>query len=664
MAYRLWNAQTGKPATPVNSPQVYGQLASPFATIKFSPDGKRGLWRTAPNPKVLDYDGTPGILFEAATGKSTGPPLRHGIGIVGSEFSPDGGLVLTAGADGSCRVWDARTGKPMSPLLPHRTNAQPCVFAANGRRFATADSDGDIRVWELGARATSGDTIPARDDQLASSFNSSVVLLSVPGATSTLGFPVRPNSSEENALLARLPNVPNGSWRRAIFSPDVTRGLALITKGDASKGSIAPASASLWALRPGAQEIQFADPTGESSPAELRDYFGHVTHAAFSPNSRCLATVSATGDAPTPANVIIRLWDAETGRSLSRPLIYSPAVNCIAPDTTGVRWAIGSVDGMVKIWDLDHGVLVGPPLRHEAAVVSCTFSPVENALVACCASLNSPTDRLRIWDASINRPISPQMSVVGFSELYPSFNSSGTRIQFADGQGYDVKADSHSADDLDLLVELLSGQQIDAAIGAIPVSRADLRTAWTRLRTRFSDAFEIPAESVLRWHEQQLNLAIAADEPSAIMFQRHWLAVELARAGWRPDTAASKELDIDGFICRLCAIAANGRSSEAAAAASRIARGTRQPDQLFNLARVVALAASDQSQPKERVAKFANESIRLLRLAIDAGSLDDGQLKDDADLASLHGRPEFEQIVRELEAKKKGASASQRNPNP
>ena len=265
--YRVWNVHTGKAASPVNQPPVYGQLNDPFAIIEFSPDGKSGLWRMAFTPKTLEKDGNPAILFETLTGKSMGPPLRHGLGILRSEFSPDGSLLLTAGSDRTCRVWDAHTGKPVSPLLPLGTNAERCIFAPNGRRFATADL-GNIRVWELGARATSKDVNPPHDEHAPSSFNSSAALLSVPGAaSSSYGFPPPANSPEQNFFLARLPILRSRSSRTAIFSPDGTRGLTLIRK--AGEESMGAARASLWALWPAVQEIQFVDSTGESSPAEL-----------------------------------------------------------------------------------------------------------------------------------------------------------------------------------------------------------------------------------------------------------------------------------------------------------------------------------------------------------------------------------------------------------
>ena len=305
----------------------------------------------------------------------------------------------------------------------------------------------------------------------------------------------------------------------------------------------------------------------------------------------------------------------------------------------------------MKIWNLQRAILVGPPMRHDAAAVSCTFSPVENALVTCSASLNSPTDDLRIWDASNFQPISPNMSIVGFSELYPSFSPSGARIQFADGRGYDLKADSHSPEDLSLLAQLLSGRKIDAAVGAVPLSRAELESAWTRLRVRFPDVFEIPVESVLRWHEQQLDRANAAHEAYEIKFHRHCLAVELARFGWRPKIEADSALDTDSLICRLSAIACDGHSSEAAKVAVELAG--RHPSFDFGAARVLAVASADQSLPPDRAAHFINDAVRLLCAAENAGVLHAWQLEDVPDFDSLKGRTPFEEFEREVDAKAK-----------
>ncbi len=223
-------------------------------------------------PKIMDGNGFPGILFEASTGKSTGPPLRHGIGILSSDFSTDGSLVLTAGADGTCRVWDARAGKPLTPLLPQPANAQRCVFAANGRRFATADFEGNVRVWELGERAMSGAVSPAHDDLLPSSFNASVAVLSGPGVMpSSWGFPAFDLDSGECPPCAVAKSARRFDAHSDLFSRR-DKGTSISEKRGHECGFDGAGKHSLWALNPAVREVPFNDPTGESTPADLLDH--------------------------------------------------------------------------------------------------------------------------------------------------------------------------------------------------------------------------------------------------------------------------------------------------------------------------------------------------------------------------------------------------------
>ena len=72
----------------------------------FRPDGRAVL--------TGSRDGTAQV-WDAATGRPIGPPLKHGDQIHSVAFSPDGRLILTGGSDGKVRLWDAATGQPRRP---------------------------------------------------------------------------------------------------------------------------------------------------------------------------------------------------------------------------------------------------------------------------------------------------------------------------------------------------------------------------------------------------------------------------------------------------------------------------------------------------------------------------------------------------------------------
>ncbi len=59
-------------------------------------------------------------LWDAATGRTNRPPLRHADQVVSVAFSPDGATVLTGSDDRTARLWDAATGEPIGEALAPR----------------------------------------------------------------------------------------------------------------------------------------------------------------------------------------------------------------------------------------------------------------------------------------------------------------------------------------------------------------------------------------------------------------------------------------------------------------------------------------------------------------------------------------------------------------
>ncbi len=373
-----------------------------------------------------------------------------------------------------------------------------------------------------------------------------------------------------------------------------------------------------------------------------------TTCAAFTPDSRRLATAD-TSDTTMRSEYTVCLWDAETGKLLGHPQIFPLAVNCVTPDANGSRWAVATVDGLATIWDLERGLIIGQPMKHQTSVLTCAFDP-DNSLLA---SLDGGGG-LNIWETANARPVLPPLDTSGLQTTH--FNSAGTKILFpVSRRAFDIHPDSHSTAELVRLIELISCQR-ETSAGLISLTQSDIRDDWNDLRARFPDTFRVPTEAILQWHEGQIASARAVNEPAAVAFQRHCLAAELGRVGWRPDADATTELEFDRLCDRLCALAANSRAPEATVAAGKLALKLEAADNLLKLSHVFALAAADHSQPKDQIANDVNESIHLLRSAVQIGLPPDLDFKMDSDFASLHDWPDFEQIVRDYVAKKKVAA--------
>jgi WD40 repeat protein len=139
---RIWDTHRG---TPLSPPLAHAERVTALA---LSPDGERILTAGA--------DGTARVWDRA--GKPVTPPMIHNGTIPFAAFSPDGQRLVTTSTDRTARVWDAATGEPVTPALKHRGPVAHAAFSPDGRLVATADPNtiigpgytlqGEARVWD------------------------------------------------------------------------------------------------------------------------------------------------------------------------------------------------------------------------------------------------------------------------------------------------------------------------------------------------------------------------------------------------------------------------------------------------------------------------------------------------------------------------------------
>jgi hypothetical protein len=55
---------------------------------------------------------------------------------------------VSAGADGTVRLWDAVTGKVLHSLQGHSGLVRSCEFSADGARVVSAGIDSTVRLWD------------------------------------------------------------------------------------------------------------------------------------------------------------------------------------------------------------------------------------------------------------------------------------------------------------------------------------------------------------------------------------------------------------------------------------------------------------------------------------------------------------------------------------
>ena len=65
-----------------------------------------------------------------------------------AQFSPDGQRVVTASDDKTARLWDAASGKPIGEPMKHEGDVNSAQFSPDGQRVVTASQDNTARLWD------------------------------------------------------------------------------------------------------------------------------------------------------------------------------------------------------------------------------------------------------------------------------------------------------------------------------------------------------------------------------------------------------------------------------------------------------------------------------------------------------------------------------------
>ena len=115
----------------------------------WSGDNRRGLLARRRNARHVER----GVLrfFEAESGQERFANAEaHQGGVKVVTYTPDGGSVLTAGDDGTVRLWDARNARQLR-VFPHKGRVYLLALSPDGRSLATAAllPDSVVRVWDL-----------------------------------------------------------------------------------------------------------------------------------------------------------------------------------------------------------------------------------------------------------------------------------------------------------------------------------------------------------------------------------------------------------------------------------------------------------------------------------------------------------------------------------
>jgi WD40 repeat protein len=384
------------------------------------------------------------------------------------ELSPEGRWLITAGGEGTARLWSLVAADPVAApvvLDGHEGPVTLAAFSADGRWVATAGADGTARLWELPALSGAGAADPSAAAAVLGGHSRAVTVLAFSpdgrwlvtgdeGGILRLWDPAAADPASGSVVLSGLEGPvsavvagPDGRWLVAVGSdstillwdladPGLPAGPIALHRPEGVPGAdvgpamafvVLPAQQSavasadgrwlavadedlirLWDI-PGLLDADAASLDLAAKPTVLSGPVAAVSTVAISPDSHWLVS----GGWDNTAYV----WDLAAVDPAAMPVAalgHAAPVSVLA--ISAYDWLFtGSNDGMIYLWNLndpDPAATAYPLPGHQGPITALAVSPDHRWLVS---GSNDATARL--WDLATRDPAASSLTLVGHENV-------------------------------------------------------------------------------------------------------------------------------------------------------------------------------------------------------------------------------------------------------
>lgn len=262
-------------------------------------------------------------------------------------FSSDSLRLVSAGDDGTVRVWDCESGEVLLVLEGHIGKVNSVAVSPCGKCLASASNDKTVRVWNL---------------------ETGVMLFILEGHGEAVGYV---------EFTADGQQLVSGSEDGSIWFWDVQTGEqgALWASGHGRVKCLAVSPDGLRiATGHRGGVLQIRDIISGSPILVLQAHNDDILGIAFAPNAQWVATSST--------DATVKVWDTTNGALVSILSGHSLDVNVVSFSPDGMQVASGSRDSTVRLWDWTSICSFVGQQGHSGRVVAVAYSPNGETVVS------------------------------------------------------------------------------------------------------------------------------------------------------------------------------------------------------------------------------------------------------------------------------------------
>lgn len=331
---QLWNAETGERVK-----RAFGQEDTAHQdavlSVQFTKDGSKLL--------TAGYDGS-ARLWDVAKGELLKTYKGHTWWVWDAKFSPKEDKLVTASQDGTAILWETETAKAGPPFTGHEGPIYSAAFSADGALIATGGYDRRVLIWNP------SDVRPYDFKKLASKEGSVIQPPKFKALDGHSG-PVRAVEFSRDGL-----QLISGSQDNTVklWSTDAGQIVKSFRGHDGAVRAAVFAEADQVVLSASADNHIKKWNIGQYEEVRVLQGVvmeGHqdaILAAGFSPDGKQVVTASRDQTA--------RTWDAKTGQTLK---VFTEGHSFLASNalySPNGKWLMtAAVDNTVRVWDADAG---------------------------------------------------------------------------------------------------------------------------------------------------------------------------------------------------------------------------------------------------------------------------------------------------------------------